>query len=55
MIRRKSIDKLINFGISFMTKRSVPEDHEAYTSRIIVETEAFRSSTHGLVKLYSCK
>ena len=50
MIQHISIDKLIKFGVSFMKKRGVSEDHALYTSRIVVETEAFRQSTHGLAQ-----
>lgn len=44
------MDRLIEFGVAFMTKRGVPDDHALYISRIVVETEAFRQSTHGLVQ-----
>ena len=33
-----------------MTKRSVSEENSRYLSEIIVETEAFRQATHGLVQ-----
>ena len=39
---------LIDFGVQFMTKKQVPRDHALYISQTIVQTEAFRQSTHGL-------
>ncbi|MDP7628490.1 MAG: Ldh family oxidoreductase [SAR202 cluster bacterium] len=50
MVKRISMERLIEFGVAFMTKRDVPEDHALYVSRIVVETEAFRQSTHGLAQ-----
>ena len=49
-MKRLSMDELIQFGVTFMTKRGVPQDQASYVARIIVETEAFRQSTHGLVQ-----
>ena len=49
-MKRFSMDELIQFGVTFMMKRGVPQDHASYVARIIVETEAFRQSTHGLVQ-----
>ena len=49
-MKRISMDKLTQFGVAFMTKRGVPENHARSVSQIIVETEAFRQSTHGLVQ-----
>lgn len=45
---RVSMEKLIEFGVTFMTKRGVPDAQARYLSRIAVETEAFRQSTHGI-------
>lgn len=44
------MDRLIKFGVAFMAKRGVPEDRALYVSRLVVETEAFRQTTHGLVQ-----
>lgn len=49
-MKRFSMDELIQFGVAFMTTRGVPQYHASYVARIIVETEAFRQSTHGLVQ-----
>ena len=50
MVKRIPMERLIEFGVAFMTKRDVPEDHALYVSQIVVETEAFRQSTHGLAQ-----
>ena len=47
---RISMEKLVDFGAAFLTKRKVPEGSARYVSQIIVETEAFLQSTHGLVQ-----
>jgi len=47
-MKRVSMEKLIEFGVTFMTKRGVPAAQARYLSRIAVETEAFRQSTHGI-------
>jgi len=39
---------LIDFGVEFMTKKRLPPDRALCLSQIIVQTEAFRQSTHGL-------
>lgn len=49
-MKRVSMDELVKFGVAFMTKRGVPADHASYVATIIVETEAFRQSTHGLAQ-----
>lgn len=47
---RISMKALIRFGAAFMTKRGMPESSARYLARVIVETEAFRQSTHGLIQ-----
>ena len=47
---RIPMNELIEFGVSFMTKRGVPEDRARAVSEIVVETEAFRQSSHGIVQ-----
>lgn len=49
-MKRVSMEKLIEFGMKFMTKRGVPTEHARYLAQIAVETEAFRQSTHGLAQ-----
>jgi L-lactate dehydrogenase len=49
-MKRVSMDELVRFGVAFMTKRGVPDHHATYVAHIIVETEAFRQSTHGLAQ-----
>lgn len=49
-MKRISMHELIQFGVKFMVKRGVPEDWAWYLSQIIVETEAFRRSTHGVAQ-----
>ena len=44
------MNTLIDFGVQFMTKWGVPESRARYLSQIVVETEAFRRSTHGIVQ-----
>jgi len=44
------MDRLVEFGVEFMTKRGVPEESASYLSKTIVETEAFRQTTHGLAQ-----
>ena len=46
---RISMEKLRDFGAAFLIKRKVSEGNARYISQIIVETEAFLQSTHGLV------
>ena len=43
-------DALISFGAEFLRKRGLPQECADYLSRFVVETEAFRSTTHGLVQ-----
>ena len=50
MTKRVPLERLITFGAAFMTKRGVPDDRARYVSRIAVETEAYRQSTHGLAQ-----
>ena len=49
-MKRVSMDKLIEFGVALLTKLGVPGEAAAYISEKVVETEAFRQSTHGLVQ-----
>lgn len=49
-MKQLSMDHLIQFGVAFMKKRGVPEDRARYVAQLIVETEAFRQSTHGLAQ-----
>ena len=51
MTKRIPMDRLIRFGTEFMTKRGVPEANARYVSQVIIETEAFRQSSHGLAQL----
>lgn len=51
MTKRISMDRLIRFGAEFLSKRGVPEDNALYVSQVIIETEAFRQSSHGLAQL----
>ena len=44
------MDELIEFGVKFMVKRGVGENNARYISTVIVETEAFRQSTHGIAQ-----
>lgn len=44
------MQELIEFGVRFMTKRGVPEDNALYLSQIVVESEAFHQSTHGIAQ-----
>ena len=41
-------EKLIDFGIKFLTVRGVPENNARSVSEIVVETEAMGVHTHGL-------
>ncbi|MBU4200670.1 MAG: Ldh family oxidoreductase [Verrucomicrobia bacterium] len=45
-----SMKALIHFGVAFMTKRGMPKSTARYLAQVIVETEAFRQSTHGLIQ-----
>lgn len=47
---RVPMERLVRFGVDFLSKRGVPEKNAGYLSEIIVTTEAFRQSTHGLVQ-----
>lgn len=49
-MKKLKMDELIGFGVKFMVKRGVRENNARYISKIIVETEAFRQSTHGIVQ-----
>lgn len=49
-MKRISMDALIRFGVAFMTKRGMPKRTARDLAQVIVETEAFRQSTHGIVQ-----
>ncbi|MBN1352643.1 Ldh family oxidoreductase [candidate division KSB1 bacterium] len=49
-MQRISMQTLIEFGTLLLVKRGVPESNARYLSSFVVETEAFRQSTHGLVQ-----
>ena len=44
------MDRLVELGTAFMTKRGVPEANATYLAQVIVEAEAFRQTTHGLAQ-----
>lgn len=50
MTKRISMQALIDFGVSFLTKRGVPDEAALEVSRVAVESEAFRQSSHGLAQ-----
>jgi L-lactate dehydrogenase len=50
-MKRVSIDKLVSFSKELIMKKGVPQANAEYLGRFIVETEAFRSTTHGLSQL----
>ncbi len=47
-MKRIPIKRLVDFGVAFLVKRGVSRQNAEYLSKGIVETEAFRLSTHGL-------
>ncbi len=47
---RISMKKLEEFGAAFLIKRGVPEGNARHVSKVVVETEAFLQSTHGLAQ-----
>lgn len=49
-MKRVSMAKLMEFGVALLRKLGVPGEAAAYISQVVVETEAFRQSTHGLVQ-----
>jgi len=49
-MKRVAMPDLIAFGVKFLAGRGVPQANARYLSEIIVETEAFRQSTHGLIQ-----
>ena len=49
-MKRIPMQQLIDFGTELLQKRGVPEENARYMSEIVVTTEAFRQSTHGLVQ-----
>ncbi len=51
MTLRATMDRLCAFGAAVLTRGGVPEETADALARQIVETEAFRQSTHGLVLL----
>lgn len=50
-MKRIPMNALIAFAGKVLQKRGMPETDAAYVARFIVETEAFRSTTHGLAQL----
>jgi LDH2 family malate/lactate/ureidoglycolate dehydrogenase len=52
VIKRLPLNKLVSFGSAFLRKRGVPPRTADYLSKFVMETEAFRSTTHGLVQLF---
>jgi len=49
-MKRIPMSTLIDFGVAFMTKKGVPEANARHVAEVIIESEAFRLSTHGIVK-----
>jgi len=47
---RVPMKKIVDFGTEYLKKCGVPEDRARYLSECIVDAEAFRLSTHGLVQ-----
>ena len=48
-----SMEKLVEFGVAFMTKQGVPEEKARHMAEVVVEAEAFHRSTHGIVQYNS--
>ncbi len=53
MTTRVPMDRLVEFGIALLKERGVPDESARKVSETIVETEAFRQSTHGVVQFRS--
>jgi L-lactate dehydrogenase len=51
-MQRIPLDNLIAFGAEFLRKRGIAPDKAETLSRFVMETEAFRSTTHGLTQLF---
>lgn len=49
-MKRIAVETLVEFGVAFMTKKGVPEANARHIAEVVVESEAFRVSTHGIVK-----
>lgn len=45
-----SFNKLVEFGVDFMTRLGIPEETARYSAQIAVETEAMGRTTHGIVQ-----
>ncbi len=52
-MKRIPMERLISFGVEFLRARGVPAEKARFVSELIVETEAFRQSTHGVVQFRS--
>ena len=49
-MRRIPKDTLVEFGVRMLTAKGVPEANARYIAEVVVETEAFGVTTHGLVQ-----
>lgn len=49
-MKRVPAARLITWGARFLRKRGVPAKNARFVSRFIVETEAFRATTHGIAQ-----
>lgn len=47
---RVPMPALVEFGVAFMTKAGVPPDKARHVAETVIETEAFRQTTHGLIQ-----
>ncbi|MBL8028621.1 MAG: Ldh family oxidoreductase [Fibrobacteres bacterium] len=52
-MKRIPISKLTAFGTELLVKKGFPRNEAAYLSKFIIETEAFRSTSHGLDQLFA--
>ena len=50
-MRRIPMDTLVEFGTQVLTAKGLPRASASHIARVIVETEAFGVTTHGLVQL----
>jgi len=49
-MKHVAMNDLVEFGVCFFTKRGFSEVNGRYMAKVIVESEAFRQSTHGVVQ-----